>query len=261
MPNIYDVPIEEGRFPGDFNLDKKRLIRSPGYKKVSYRVKLDRRSAEDRATFSRLLNDGAIDVMGYQWQVLEGFLPGMKNQAAQDAFEALKTATKQRAKAVKAAKDAQRDFHTADAGVRSNSDPEQFKELNKQRIQAQQELESGDLFAETVGRHLEQKRRDFFAILDSIKKEKVAEVLAAIEPITEEYTKAARALASYWKKEGAPLLEKLSNLDRRYPNQIYFQQLSMGDLQLRELKTLRGYPVIHYDKIKKLFSFKFEVIE
>lgn len=261
MPDIFNVPIEEDHFPGDLNLDKKKLIRNPGWKKVTYRVKLDKRVPADRATFRRLLRDGAIDVMGFQWEILEGFIPGMKEKGAQDAFEAWKEAMKQKVRAVKAAEDAQLAFHVTDANVQNNSDPEQFKVLNKERIKASNELESSELFKDTVERHVKQKRSDFFTSLEDFQKQEVSNMLAQIEPVSEKYTEGARALAAMWKKEGVPLLQKLADLDQRYPNIIYFEQLSMGDLQLRSLKTLSGYSVIHYDKLNRRFAFKFEVVE
>ena len=259
MMNERNVPMK--KFPGDYHLNKRKLIRIPGRGRLpSYQVTLNCKDPEDRALFRTLFADDALDVTGWKWQVLEGYLPGMESPAAQGAFEAIKTAEKNRTRAEKADRDAKQAFDTADALVRHGNDPEKFKILNKARIKAKQEVESSGLFLDTVTRHLEQKRRDLFTTLQEFQQEQVAELIGVIAPKAESFNEQIRAIVQAWNSEAAPLLKQLAQIDQSRPDTIYFEQLSLGELQLRELKSLRAFPTIRYRPDLKRFDFFLEVI-
>jgi len=260
MQTIWNVPLEEDQHPADFQLDKRKLIRRAG-RPVKYQIQLDQTVQEDRATFGKLLTAGAINVLGYRPEALVGFLPGMESPAAADAFAAIKTAHKERVKAEKAAVDAQKGSLTAEALVHHCSDPKQFETLNKDRLSAKQEAESSVLFLETVKRHLDQKWRDLFTTLETFQKEQVDDLIGQIAPKAEAFNKKIRKLVQTWNKEAGPLLEKLAHVDQRYPSTVYFEQLSLGDTDLRDLKSLRAFPTIRYREQNQRFDFNLEVIE
>lgn len=268
MQTIWNVPLEDGQHPADHHLNKKKLIRRAG-RPMKYQIRLNQTDPEDRATFGKLLTAGAINVLGYRPEALVGFLPGMTSPAAEEAFAAIKKAAKDRAKAEKAAVEAQKASTTADALVRQGNDPKQFATLNKERLKAKEKAESSVLFLDTVKRHLEQKWRDFFTTLQAFQKEQVDNLIGEIAPKAEDFRTQIRALFKAWNKETAPLLEKLSQVDQRYPSTVYFEQLTLGDLQLRELKSLRAFPTVQYIEPSKAdaqkgaagrFSFQLEVI-
>ena len=117
-----------------------------------------------------------------------------------------------------------------------------------------------NLFSFRWHQFLEQKRRDLFTTLQEFQEEQVAELIEAIAPKAESFNEQIRAIVQAWNSEAAPLLKQLAQIDQTRTEGVYFEQLSLGETDLRSLKTLRAFPTIIYRPQEKRFDFFLEVI-
>ena len=259
---IVQIPAKKGEHPSRFQWIQGVLLQdicqpiegSPR----DYLLNFDSEQEAHRQQYNGSLARGEIDILGLSPEVLAHLEPAFKSESTQRIFRELQQATKEKTQALSDLEKAQQAVAASLEIEKSNLDPSKVDENRKTLRERRETLEDRQVKADTYDRLLADLWEKFFQSLKDYQAAQAEKVREEILPDVEEFNSLIRKAYRLIQNKVAPKIGRLHQIKPEIPGEIYFTNIHLTDLQVRQLKTLEAFAQIRIKPDR--FDFSLETL-
>jgi len=259
---IVQIPAEKGKHPSRFQwlhgVLREDVCEQEKKSPLDYLLNYDSGQEAHRKQFKSSLARGEIDILGLSPEVLAHLEPAFKTESTQRIFRELQQATKEKTQALSDLEKAQQAVAASLEIEKSNLDPSKVDENRKTLRERRETLEDRQVKADTYDRLLADLWEKFFQSLKDYQAAQAEKVREEILPDVEEFNALIRKAYRLFQNKVAPKIGRLHQIKPEIPGEIYFTNIHLTDLQVRQLKTLEAFAQIQIKPDR--FDFSLETL-
>ena len=240
-------------------------------KPMKYKVILNPENEKHCQFLARLLQQGIVDFQSCTVKTLGPFGLGFDTEDAEKLLEELKETREKQGESYAAWQHGEQNIQATTERQNKNSDPEKVAKFRADLAKLTEKVGYDRTMFETLGRKAEELHLQLFKSVKQHREDQVKALREKIQPVLERFNKGIRELYSDWSLNGAPLLQKIGEMDGETPGNLYYstpnlvmdspagsQYAVSPDLALVKLKRFQLHPVIRNGADGKRLEFALE---
>jgi len=259
---IVQISAEKGKHPSRFawlhGVLREDICEQEKESPLDYLMNFDPEQEAHRQQFKSSLARREINILGLSPEVLAHLEPAFKTESTQRIFRELQQATKQKTQALSDLEKGQQAVAASLEIEKSNLDLSLVDGNRKTLRERREALEDRQVKADTCDRLLADLWEKFFQSLKDYQAGVAEEIRQEILPDVEEFNSLIRKAYLLFQKKLAPKIGRLHRINPETPGEIYFTNIHLTDLQLKQLKVLQAFVQIQIKPDR--FDFSLETL-